>query len=82
MTGREAIDLLKREHAKITDVEPTNIYGISLKAIINDLEILEILKPMLRIRKGNNWERLVVIDGFFNTKEQKTKVKEWLENDK
>ena len=81
MLSREALRRIKREAGTpyFSTLYDIDMWNEDFKTVENDLEVLEILKPMLRIRKGNNWERLVVIDGFFNTKEQKTKVKEWLE---
>lgn len=85
MTSKEAIEEARNvflfENGEETDEWSRGVIE-GLEQAVNDLEVLEILKPMLRIRKGNTWECLDIRDGFFNTKEQKTKVKEWLENDK
>ena len=49
--------------------------------ILQDLEVLEILKPMLEIKKGSSWEYLDTKHCFFDTQEQIEIIKEWLENE-
>ena len=89
MTSKEAIEIAKKaaivakqQRQNEADDEENEWFDSNIEALEKaekDLEILEILKPMLRIKKGNTWECLDIRDGFFNTKEQKTKVKEYLE---
>ena len=52
------------------------------KVIEKDLEVLEILKRMVIVRKGNTWYYLDTEHPFFESQEDIDKVKEWLENEK
>lgn len=52
-----------------------------LERAVKDLEVLEILKPMLELKKGNTWFYLDTKHCFFETQEQIDLVKEWLENE-
>lgn len=91
MTSKEAIEIAKKavivakqQRQNEADDEEnewfdSNIEG--LKQAEKDLEILEILKPMLEVKKGGTWEYLDTKHCFFETKEQITKVKEWLEKE-
>lgn len=48
--------------------------------IKKDLEVLEILKRMVIVRKGSTWYYLDTEHLFFESQEDIDKVKEWLEN--
>lgn len=49
--------------------------------IKKDLEVLEILKRMVIVRKGTTWYYLDTEHPFFESQEDIDKVKEWLENE-
>lgn len=53
----------------------------AIKQIEKDLDVLEIIQPMLKIKKSGTWEYLDTKHGLFDTKEELEKVKEWLEDD-
>lgn len=48
--------------------------------IKKDLEVLEILKRMVIVRKGTTWYYLDTEHPFFESQEDIDKVKEWIEN--
>ena len=58
-----------------------NIFPVGISAIEKDLEVLEILKSMLTVKKGSTWYYLDTKHPFFEKQEDIDKVKEWLEND-
>ena len=53
-----------------------------LEQLEKDLEVLEILKPMLKIAKGGTWWYLDTKHCFFDNQETIDKIKEWLKNEK
>lgn len=96
MTSKEALEKLsyipiykEDEHNVITDIDSCciykgdlcEVYDTEVNAIKKDLEILEILKRMVIVRKGNTWYYLDTEHPFFDSQEDVDKVKEWLEND-
>lgn len=56
-------------------------YELHYRIIKKDLELLEILKPMLEVKKGNTWWYLDTKHCFFDTQEHIDLIKEWLENE-
>ena len=85
MTSKEAIERIKDDieigylSTKHDNEKDKYNYLILLKNIEKDLEVLEILKPMLEIKKGSSWEYLDTKHCFFDTQEQIEIIKEWLE---
>lgn len=57
----------------------SNDYCEEYETIKKDLEVLEILKRMVIVRKGNTWYYLDTEHPFFDCQEDIDKVKEWLE---
>lgn len=80
MTSKEAILELICE-AKSVNIDEGRICFLR-NIIEKDLEILEILKPMLEIKKGSSWEYLDTKHCFFDTQEQIEIIKEWFKNDR
>ena len=77
MTDLEALESI------VVDLTPTaKIHNREeIEQIKKSLEVLEILKPMLEIKKGSSWEYLDTKHCFFDTQEQIEIIKEWLENE-
>lgn len=69
MTSKEYLDLFERDSIMRRE---------AYEAIKKDLEILEILKPKLKVEKGGTWWYLDVKHCFFENEEQIRKIKEWL----
>ena len=87
MTSKEALKYLLVNSEELYNqyeedekfyLDAVELYNIVLK----DLEILEILKRMVKVRKGNTWYYLDTEHPFFESKEDIDKVKEWLESGK
>lgn len=83
MTSKEALETLfeilcEREHTN----SEHNFWLKLFNDVARDLEILEILKQMLEVKKGNTWFYLDTKHSFFDTQEQLDLVKEFLKNDK
>lgn len=79
MTSKEALEILSTNYIYDGGTHQEVIEEIN--KIEQDLEILEILKPMLEIKKGSSWEYLDTKHCFFDTQEQIEIIKEWLNND-
>ena len=77
MTSNKALKELKENAQEICKWELDR-----LEIIEKDLEVLEILKRMVIVRKGTTWYYLDTEHPFFESQEDINKVKEWLENDK
>ena len=77
MNSKEALKELKENAQEICKWELDR-----LEIIGKDLEVLEILKRMVIVRKGTTWYYLDTEHPFFESQEDINKVKEWLENDK
>ena len=77
MTSNKALKELKENAQEICKWELDR-----LEIIGKDLEVLEILKRMVIVRKGTTWYYLDTEHPFFESQEDINKVKEWLENDK
>ena len=80
MTSKEALEILFSNY--IYDGGTYQEVIEEINKIEQDLEILEILKPMLEIKKGSSWEYLDTKHCFFDTQEQIEIIKEWLNNDR
>ena len=76
MTSKEALKELKENAQEICKWELDR-----LEIIGKDLEVLEILKRMVIVRKGSTWYYLDTKHPFFESQEDIDKVKEWLENE-
>ena len=86
MTSKESLELLKcSRHYNIITGEvkklKDTVFIKCVEKLEKELEVLEILKPMLEIKKGNTWEYLETKHCFFDTQEQIDLIKEWLEDD-
>ena len=87
MKSKEALERLKDDieinylSTKHSNEKDKSNYLILLNSIEKDLEVLEILKPMLEIKKGSSWEYLDTKHCFFDTQEQIEIIKDWLENE-
>lgn len=85
MTSKEKLALIKETWY---DVDLTDEKYIdfdeekTFSDLEKDLEVLEILKPMLKVEKGGTWWYLDTKHCFFENEEQIKKIKEWLENGK
>ena len=77
MTSNKALKELKENAQEICKWELDR-----LEIIGKDLEVLEILKRMVIVRKGTTWYYLDTEHSFFESQEDIDKVKEWLENGK
>ena len=80
MTSKEALEKLL-EMAIENGLWKSGLVEDIENIILRDLEVLEILKSMLEIKKGSSWEYLDTKHCFFDTQEQIEIIKEWLEND-
>ena len=78
MTSKEALEKLL-EMAIENGLWKSGLVEDIENIILQDLEVLEILKPMLEIKKGSSWEYLDTKHCFFDTQEQIELLKEWLE---
>ena len=76
MTSNKALKELKENAQEICEWELDR-----LEIIEKDLEVLEILKRMVIVRKGTTWYYLDTEHPFFESQEDIDKVKEWLENE-
>ena len=76
MTSNKALKELKENAQEICKWELDR-----LEIIEKDLEVLEILKRMVIVRKGTTWYYLDTEHPFFESQEDIDKVKEWLENE-
>ena len=72
--GMQPATLCENEEAVIQS------FRKAFKEVLHDLEVLEILKHMLEIKKGNTWWYLDTKHPFFDNEGQINKIKEWLEN--
>lgn len=83
MNSKEALERIK--NTLIVRKNCNRVLAIfnreEIETIEKDLEVLEILKPMLEIKKGSSWEYLDTKHCFFDTQEQIEIIKEWLEDD-
>lgn len=78
MTSKEALEdlfdlLCEREHTNSEHSFYLKLYNI----IKQDLEILKILKPILKLNESILYDLLIM-----NEEEEYNKAKEWLEDDK
>ena len=75
MNSKEALE-------RLYDGYQNGMAGRSFYDIIKqDLEVLEILKSILEIKKGSSWEYLDTKHCFFDTQEQIEIIKEWLKRE-
>ena len=81
MNSKEALEHIIFD-AKMEKPIFSMYYQEFLKPIEKDLEVLEILKRMVIVRKGTTWYYLDTEHPFFESQEDIDKVKEWLENGK
>ncbi len=77
MTSKEALNQLY-----IMADTPEIAIGIQscYDIVEKELEVLDILKQMLEVKKGSTWFYLDTKHCFFDTQEQLDLVKGWLEN--
>ena len=75
MTSKQALDRL------YSGAQRSVYFQEEYDILSKDLEVLEILKHMLEVKKGGTWEYLDIKHCFFDTQEQIDKVKEWLKNE-
>lgn len=79
MTSKKALETLfeilcEREHTN----SEHNFWLKLFNDVAKDLEVLEILKNILKIKKSDLYEFEIIVRG---SDEQENKIKEWLEND-
>ena len=80
MNSKKALEKLNVKCIRSNGVDDE--YFEEFNIIKKDLDVLEILKPMLEIKKGSTWEYLDTKHCFFDTQEQIEIIKEWLEDEK
>lgn len=83
MTSKDKLDTIRwRYVSAMFPNKPDKETMIYIEEIEKDLDVLEIIQPMLKIEKRGTWEYLNTKHGLFDTREELEKVKEWLEDDK